>query len=228
MKGLAKNLHFAVLALFLATYYLDYEAHLEEKANVEGRINPIRVKIKNNKKKLRELRSFEENLEESKKRVQEVAQQITKVQRQLPTAISDTEVLDYIASESGKINIKDMVLTPKAEELNGFYYAKQYDYEGKGTFLQFVVLFERIYNADRLFNIDSVSFEQGSTEFQKGRFHLISMKTEIESFRYNSDYKESTGIEDIENKYKSKLGRERGKSAKKLKNVRNAKKRKMK
>ncbi len=201
MKNLSKNFHLIIAVLFLVQIYFDYETHLETKNTAEQQLNGLKGKILTSKRKLKELKSFVTNLEESKKRVQEVAQQIMTVQRQLPTAISDTEVLDFISQESGKINIKDMVLTPKEEELNGFYFAKKYNFDGQGTFLQFVVLFERIYNAERLFNIDKVTFSQKGNEFQKGRFHLVEMSTQIESYRYNSDYQENTGIEEIEKKY---------------------------
>ncbi len=214
MKKLSKNLHLAVAALFLVQIFFMYKVHITMKDQLISSSQNIKTKITLNKKKLKELMVFEANLEDSKKRVKEVASKIELVQRQLPSAISDTEVLDFISTESSNINIQDSILQPKEEELNGFYFAKKYKFEGTGTFLQFVVLFEQIYTTERLFNIDEVTFSQTDELFQKGRFHLINMNTTIESFRYNTDYKESTGIDEIESKYSksdNKAGNKKGK-----------------
>jgi Tfp pilus assembly protein PilO len=113
---------------------LDYEAHLSSVDEAQKKISAARAKITKSKKKLKELKTFEENLVVSKKRVEEIATRINEVQKQLPTQISDTEVLDFIAKESSSINIKDSVINPKEEELNGFYYAKSMAFRGKEHF----------------------------------------------------------------------------------------------
>jgi Tfp pilus assembly protein PilO len=216
--NLSKNLHFVVLALFFLMTMLDYEAHLSSVDEAQKKIPAARAKITKSKKKLKELKTFEENLVVSKKRVEEIATRINEVQKQLPTQISDTEVLDFIAKESSSINIKDSVINPKEEELNGFYYAKKYGFQGQGTFLQILVLFERIFNAERLFNIDKVVIKQSKEEFQKGRFHTVGIETEIESYRYNTEYQEKSGVAEIEKKFaKPKKKKRRRKKEKKRK-----------
>ncbi len=202
MKKLSQNLHLFIAGLFIVQIYFMYEEYVGQKDQISSNLSNLRTKIGAAKKKIRELKVFEANLEESKKRVKEVVEKIELVQKQLPTAISDTEVLDFISNEAVNINVQDTILQPKEEELNGFYYAKKYKFEGNGTFLQFAVLFERIYNTERLFNIEEVTFDQKNEMSQKGRFHIVNMKTVVESYRYNTDYKEKSGIEEIESKYK--------------------------
>ncbi|MBL7665523.1 MAG: type 4a pilus biogenesis protein PilO [Bacteriovoracaceae bacterium] len=201
MTSIAKNFHMVILGIFGFLYFMDYQTHLE---NLEARgssLGNIESNIAKNNQRLKKLKEFRENLEISKKRLQEVAEQINLVQKQLPTSLSDTRVMDFFADEAKKINIYDIQLTPKEEELNGFYFSKKFDLEGVGTFLQFLVLFERLYTAERLFNIETVNLKENTKDKQKGRFFLVSLKTTIESYRYNPEHKEGTGIEEIEQKY---------------------------
>jgi Tfp pilus assembly protein PilO len=195
MNAIAKNLHYVILALFVFLEYSSFGEHQDMVVQLQSQIPPIQNKIKKKEKRLKDLKTFEANLEASKLRVKEVSDQIIKVQKQLPTEINDSVVLNFIAEESGSINVRNMRVSPKLEQLNDFYFSKGYEYEGTGTYLQFLVFFERLNAAERLYNINSVSIQQTNEE-QKGRFFLVDLKTEIESYRYNSDYRVETGIEE--------------------------------
>jgi Tfp pilus assembly protein PilO len=65
-----------------------------------------------------------------------------------------------------------------------------------------MIYFERISNSERLINIQSLSLTPVS-EKQKGRFQMLTLSANFESFRYNSAYREDTGIERIEEQFKS-------------------------
>jgi hypothetical protein len=67
--------------------------------------------------------------------------------------------------------------------------------------LQFLIYFERIANSERLINVQAVKFST-LQEKQKGRFQMLNMSAVLEGFRYNSSYREDTGIDKIEEQFK--------------------------
>src|SRR5690606_6576315 len=114
-----------------------------------------------------------------------------------PSEISDTENLSLIRSTAESLNIRGISLSPDSERSNGFYFVKPYTFSAKGTFLQFLIFFERIGESTRLFNIRELKFQR-SREEQRGRFQLIEVSAIIEAYRYNQNHKESRDIEDIQ------------------------------
>lgn len=177
---------------------------------IEQRMQIDQRKIKAARKEQELLRNFQENLEASKQRVEEVAQQIESVQRQLPNSISDTEILDSFMSEANSINIKNIFLTPQDEDNRGFYFAKTYQFKGRGTYLQFMIFFERLSQLDRILNVQDITLKV-TGEKKKGRFQMVDMETNIEAYRYNAAYREDRGIKEIEEKFKK--GKKKGRKA---------------
>lgn len=199
-----KNIHWLIILNTGYGYYTRLEEHniqieqiLSEKPTIEEQISKL-------KKKVDEAKIFLANLEVSKKRVQEVASQIEQVQRQLPNTIDDTAILDFFSTEAQNLNIQ-VNLMPGAEEPRDFYIAKKYSIRGNGTYLQFMIFMERIASSERLINVQNVRLTP-QTEKQKGRFQMLALDATLESFKYNSAYKEDTGISKIEEEFKPKEG----------------------
>lgn len=199
---LVKNLQWLIILNAAWGYYGRLEEHNAGVEAVRAQIPPLEDQITKLNKKLEEAKIFLANLEVSKKRVQEVAGQIEQVQKQLPNQLNDTEILDFFTTEAANLNLKPS-LSPGTEELRDFYFAKRYNMKVSGTYLQFMIYFERIGNSERLINIHSLKLSQLS-EKQKGRFQMLTMDATLESFRYNPAYKEDTGIEKIESEFKEK------------------------
>jgi Tfp pilus assembly protein PilO len=197
---LIKNFHWLIILNTAYGYWTRLEEHNTAVAQVLEQKPPLEDKIKSLNKKIEEAKIFKANLEVSKKRVQEVAAQIETVQRQLPNQINDTEILEFFSSEAKQLNI-NAGFNPGMEETRDFYIAKKYNIDGKGTYLQFLIYFERIANSERLINVQSVKFST-LQEKQKGRFQMLTMNAVLEGFRYNSSYREDTGIEKIEEQFK--------------------------
>ena len=121
-------------------------------------------------------------------RVEEVAKNIESVQRQLPAETSDNQILTYLQSEIKALNIKDASFVPGKEEASTYYISKNYDLKAEGTFLQFLIFFERIANADRIYNVNNFKLTSPS-EGVRGRFQIISGSGSIQAFRYNPEFK---------------------------------------
>ena len=203
-----KQAHWIIILNSFWGFYNDYTAHEEAVEREKGKIDVIKNKIKRKERDLELLESFKRDLENSKRKVESVASQIEKVQRQLPNSISDPEILDVFHSEAKLVNIKRIGLNPKDEKNHGFYYSKRYGFQGTGTFLQFLVFFERLSNRERILNISRLEVKNSEGK-QKGRFQLVDMNAELEAYRYNKDYREDSGIRAIESKFKGGKGRKR-------------------
>jgi hypothetical protein len=76
----------------------------------------------------------------------------------------------------------------------GFYFAKDYKFTGTGTFLQFLILMEKLEvmaSNDRILNVKSLSLsvtDRLAENDKKSRFQLLNFEAKIESFRYNPNY----------------------------------------
>ena len=200
--GLVKNLHWLIILYAcwgLFTIYEEKEVELETSG---VSIPVIEAKITRSKGKLRQIETFKKNLSQSKERVKEVVKQIEKVQKQLPSDVNDTEVQSLMGDIANNLKIKEPQPSPAEEVNNGFYFAKDYKFTGYGTFIQFLIFFENLEKTERILNVKGLELEYDDDK-TRGRFPIVNIKTTIESYRYNTDYKERSGVEEIEKKFQN-------------------------
>ncbi len=203
LTGIVKNIH---LLLFLYFSYEMYEFYKKSNADLEetkNNIPRIQNEIQKIEKKLSELEKYFASIEEAKKNIELVAQKIESIQKQLPSDISPTQNLALIKDLADKMNLKDISLKPAANINKGFYSINGYDLKAKGTYLQFLILFEKISESKRLLNVSQMKMNR-IEERQRGRFQLVDTEVKIEAFQYNKNYKESRGLKEIEQKIKDK------------------------
>jgi Tfp pilus assembly protein PilO len=200
-EKLVANFHWIIIFYACFGYFELYEEKEEALENSAVSIPIIEAKIAKTKRKIRKIQTFKKNLSKSKERVKEVVKQIEIVQRQLPSDVNDTVVQSIIGDIANKLKIKEPSPVPEQETNNGFYFAKDYKFTSYGTFIQFLIFFENLDKTERILNVKSykLDFDEKRT---KGRFPIINMTAVIESFRYNQTYKEKSGVEEIENKFK--------------------------
>jgi Tfp pilus assembly protein PilO len=200
-EKLVSNFHWIIIFYALFGYFELYEEKEEALENSLVSIPIIEAKIVKAKRKIRQIETFKKNLSKSKERVKEVVKQIEKVQKQLPSDVNDTVVQSIIGDIANKLKIKEPSPVPDKETNNGFYFAKDYKFTAFGTFIQFLIFFENLNKTERILNVKSfkLDFDKSRT---KGRFPIVNLSAVIESFRYNQSYKERSGVEEIENKFK--------------------------
>ncbi|MBF0300734.1 MAG: type 4a pilus biogenesis protein PilO [Oligoflexia bacterium] len=182
-----KNIQLIILAQVLYNSFEIFTSTQEEYSKINQELADVNAKIDDNKRRNKKALEFEKNLEASKARIKEVSSQIENVQQQLPNTISDSEILDLFSKEANFMNIKNINLTPLKEEEKDFYFAKQYEVKGEGTYLQFLVFFERLSSSDRLLNVNSLALSPVSGK-NKGRFQRLKLSSVMEAFRYNPAY----------------------------------------
>lgn len=197
---LIKNLHWFIISYAAFGLFTVYEEKMQEIENAKASIGPMEAKVIKSKRKISEINKFKKNLAKSKERVQEVVKQIEKIQKQLPSDVNDTEVQALIGGIAEGLRVKDSRSFPEGEKNEGFYFAKEYKFEGIGTYLQFLIFFENLEKAERILNVKKLSLTM-DPESKKSRFPIVKCNTVVESFRYNSAYKEKSGVSDIENQF---------------------------
>lgn len=201
MDSLVKNLHIFIILYAMFNLYTLYEEQTMNYEQSEAQIPGIESQIESHKAKIAEIETFKANLEASKQRVQEVVRQIERVQKQLPTDVNDTLVQQYFTNTAEKLRMINPNPTTGEDKLNGFYYSKDYKFTASGTFLQTLILLEQISKSERILNIKSISMKQ-TTLNRRSRFQILDIEMNVESYRYNTNYQEKSGVEEIEQQFK--------------------------
>lgn len=188
-----ENLHILIVLYALYGIWMKYDEHTIAIEETIAQFEPLRIEIETNTRKVSEIKEFQKRTEESKVRVEEVAKNIELVQKQLPAETNDSQIITAFNQEIESLNIKDTTIVPQAETPSMYYISKPYTIKANGTFLQFLVFFERIANSTRIFNVTNLNLKTASDN-QRGRFQIISLETTIEAFRYNPDFKVDRGF----------------------------------
>lgn len=193
VNKMISNAHVIILLYGLYGAYVNFDEHTVQLAEIQNQVTAIEEEIQTNQRKVKEIQEFSKKTDEYKVRVEEVAKNIETVQKQLPAETNDTQILSFFQNEINALNIKDANFTPGREEKSTYFISKEYSLKGRGTFLQFLIFFERIGNADRIYNIKNLRLSSGN-EAQKGRFQMISGEGVIQAFRFNPEFRVDRGF----------------------------------
>lgn len=197
---LIKNIHLIILLYAANNLFTLYTEKSEALEQLQAATPPMEVKIAREKKKLRQIEEFKKNLEVTKNRVREVVTEIEKAQKQLPEDLNAAIVQEMLNDLAKKLKVKNVSQAPGNESLKGFYFAKEYELKGIGTFLQGLILLENIEKSERILNVRSYELSYSKVK-NRSRFPILDIKVVLESYRYNKNYKENSGVEEIENKF---------------------------
>lgn len=193
VNKLIANAHVLILLYGIYGVYDKWETHTIQQEELNAQIVQIDDEVVQNQRRLKEISEFMKKADEYKVRVEEVAKNIETVQKQLPADINDSQIIAFFQSEINGLNIKDASITPGRSDTSTYFISKEYKLQGKGTFLQFLIFFERIGNADRIYNIKNLKLSTGN-EAQKGRFQMVTGEGIIQAFRYNPDFRVDRGF----------------------------------
>jgi Tfp pilus assembly protein PilO len=193
LNKIVSSAHLLILMYGLYGAWVMYDEHSIQLQEIIDQDTGLDEEIVRSKKKVKEIREFSKKTDVYKLRVEEVAKSIESVQKQLPAETNDAQIMTYLQSETNALNIKDIDLKPGKEEKSTYFISKEYNIQGKGTFLQFLIFLERIGKADRIYNIKELKLAN-LKEKQRGRFQMISGEGVIQAFRYNPDFKVERGF----------------------------------
>ncbi len=186
--------------------YSTYLFVLEQQQDLENYILQEKAMVRKVARKKRESEKTKEYLkdvERAKKKIEIVAQEVERLQKKLPSDISDAKILDYFITIAKKLRIKDFTSEPSGEVVKGFYIIREYNFKMSGTYLQLLVFFEQVAKSEQLLNIKSLKITKSKKE-TRSRFELVDVEGVLESYRYNKNHRENRGIDEIEKKFSTK------------------------
>ncbi len=206
MDKLLKNLHWFIIAYSMFDFYTLYDNSTTVIADLENQITTQRAALEKNKKSEKDIKNYYANIASEKARIETVAREIEKMQQLLPSEISDLENLALLRNLAEETNIKEISIAPDKDVVREFVIARRYKIKLKATFLQILIMFEKIGESTRILNIGEAVFSK-TAEIQRGKFQVIQGEFVLEAYRFNPDYKEDRGIENIENQFKFPAGK---------------------
>lgn len=187
------SVHWIVVGLGLWNIWFLYEDHSLQIEEVISRETQIESEIGEKKKSLEEIKDYVRKADEFKSRIEQVAKNIETTQRQLPQETNDDKIISFLKSEMGLLNIKEGSVVSNQEQKSTYYISKDFSLKAEGTFLQFLVFFERLKEQDRIYSIKELKIVN-SNDKQKGRFKMLSFQSVIQAYRYNPDFKVDRGF----------------------------------
>jgi Tfp pilus assembly protein PilO len=179
-----------MIAVNLWNLYEEHSIQLNELISVKRKLEND---IINRKKELEEIKAYQKYEDEYKLRIEVVAKDIEKIQRQLPQETNDEKIISFLRSEMTLLNIKNGTVAPGQEHINPYSISKDYILKAEGTFLQFLVFFERLRDNERIYNIKDLKITN-SNDTQKGRYRMLTFSGVIQAFRYKPDSKVERGF----------------------------------
>lgn len=188
---LTKYIHWFFL-VYAGYIGYEYQIELDQKlTEATGQLDTTKVQLARADKELKDVKKFEENLEQSKKKVREIVEKIEKVQKQLPSEIKDTQVNGKLESFANDLKMLNPVPVPKEEVNNKFYFSKDYNFDVQGTFLQFLIFYEKLEvlsKTDRILNVKYLRMRIADESDARSRFQILNLSTTVEAYRYNNNF----------------------------------------
>jgi Tfp pilus assembly protein PilO len=203
MAKILKNIHWFIIlfALFnIGSYWYEINEKINELKNQQ---ETERQDLAKAKKTQKEIKSFYKDIDEAKNRIERVAREIEKTQQLLPSEVSDTENISLLRRMAEDVNIKEVGIMPDKDDDRGFYIARKYKFKAKATYLQFLIMFEKISENKRILNVGELAFKK-LDQPQRSKFQLIDGEFTLEAYKYNAAFKEERGIDKIESEFKDK------------------------
>lgn len=199
---LLARLHWIIMLYAAWSVFEIYSGHETQLEEITLQREPLEAEISKAEERLKQIEEFRKNVDQTKTRVTEVFSSIERVQKQLPSEVSDIEILDMITKEGRSLNMPSIEPSPLEEQSFGFYISKPYRIKAKGTFLQFVIFMERINSAERLFNVREFKMVS-PPDSQRSRFQVVDFEAVIDTYKYNTLHSESSGLAEIESQFGS-------------------------
>lgn len=201
MGKILKNIHWFIIliALFNIGMYV-FETN-EKIVEIQTQQETQRQSLAKAKKTKKEISNFYKDIDEAKGRIERVAQEIEKTQQLLPSEVSDTENISLLRKMAEDVNIKEVSIMPEGDDDRGFYIARRYKFRAKATYLQFLIMFEKISENKRILNVGELQFRK-LEQPQRSKFQLIDGEFTLEAYKYNVNYKEDRGLDQIESEFK--------------------------
>ena len=92
-----------------------------------------------------------------------------------PSNISEGDDISFLTKTAQDINMKGVTVAFEGKENKGPYTIKKYNLQASGTYLQYLILLEKISEFERLINVQSILLEIPSDK-TRSRYQLINTR----------------------------------------------------
>lgn len=164
--------------------YIEFE---EAKEMQQQQLEAIDSQLVKLKKKVAGIKQNEEKLKEYEAKVVEVKKQIDDLKTKMPSESDQTAVLQELTNTAQELLLKEVSFNPVPKTDKGMYLVNSVSLSGKGTYLQFLILFEKIQASKRFFNVDNFQLTELPGD-AKGRFIFVNVKADLQTFEYNNNF----------------------------------------
>ena len=188
-KQLFKALPFLILFYGGFNCYTFFTEHEESNAMLTQQLEAADAQLAKIKKKVASIKQNEDKLREYEAKISEVRSQIEDLKTRMPSESDQTAVLQELTNTAQELNLKDVTFNPVPKADRGMYLINTITLSGKGTYLQFLILFEKIKASKRFFNVDNFQLVESPSD-NKGRFIFVNVKADLQTFEYNQNYKD--------------------------------------
>lgn len=188
MKNFYKLLPFLIFAYGAFNIFTLYTEHEEAYALVLGQKDSVDAQLIKIRKKVSFIKENEDKLKQYESKIVDVKKQMEDLKVKMPTESDQTAVLQELTNNAQELNLKDVNFFPVPKANRNLYIVNSVSLTGKGTYLQFLILFEKILSNKRFFNVSNFVLTELPGE-NKGRFTFVSVQADLETFEYNNDYK---------------------------------------
>lgn len=202
VQALVYNLHFLFIAYGLYSAYEHFGMQEQMLADKDIEIQNLNIEKAKRDKDRKILRDFKQDIDNAKKRIENVAYELERLQKQIPVDVSDATLLDFFDKEARDLNILSFSSAPKGSENKGFYFSKEFSFSMTSTFLQAAILLEKFQSAERMVNVKNIQLSSDESLKSRSRFQMIRVTGTLETYTYNPSHIENRGIEEIEKKFK--------------------------
>lgn len=179
-----------ILALVYAANncYTMYESYESQLTSLNSEIEAQNAQKQESMKTKADIEEYKRNIEIEKTKIARVEKEIEKIQQLFPSEISDNDNITLIRKYAEDVRVKQVTrVAPLGDEDKGFYIARPYHFTMKATYLQFIVLLEKLSDSERIINIRSIDFKINN-ENQKGKYQLIDGEITLETYKFNPNY----------------------------------------
>lgn len=164
--------------------YTLYTEHVEAEEQLKQQLDTAETQLIKTKKKVAGIKQNEDKLREYEAKLSEVKKQIDELKTKMPTEAERTAVLQELTNTAQELNLKEVTFNPVPKNDKGVYFVNSISLSGKGTYLQFLILFEKVQSSKRFFNVDNFTLSESPGDV-KGRFIFVNVKADLQTFEYN-------------------------------------------
>src|SRR3989339_1049099 len=182
------KLYLLIIAYIGWGLYQDYEVIEEKKAELLTQEIASNAKLKKLGTQREKIKEYFSDIDAAKERIEKANLQIEELQKKFPSEISTTADLDFFTQIATSLKMKEVRPQLQSEISKDFYFEQRYFLSTRGTYLQNLIFLEKVAQAERLYNIDSITLNVAN-EQKMGRFQVISSDIVLVGYRYNKNYK---------------------------------------